>query len=222
VSTMSGPVRVQEPSGLGARRSAEGVRAAKGDRREQAILDGLESLLIEVPLSRLSVGQIAQRAGVGRTAFYFYFESREAALTALARRSLEPVWEAAGEWFYGEADPIEGLSSGLRGAVDLWVERGHLLAALVDAASMAAAVLALWHEQVEEIVQAVASRIKRDSARGRTWPGIDAEDAARTLCWMTERYCYLFVPARPWQRAPEEVHQALLQTWRNAIYRMPS
>jgi AcrR family transcriptional regulator len=207
---------------LGVRRSAEGGRAAKGDRREQAILDSLEALLVEVPLSQLSVGQIAERAGVGRTAFYFYFESREAALTALARRSLEPVWEAAGGWLFRDDDPIEGLSRGLRGAVDLWLDRGHLLAALVDAASLESAVLALWHEQVEEIIQAVASRIRRDSERGHTWPGIDPEQAARTLCWMTERYCYLYVPSRPWQRSPDEIHQALLLTWRRAIYGTPS
>jgi AcrR family transcriptional regulator len=207
--------------GAGARRTSEGARAAKGDRRERAILDSLESLLVEVPLSRLSVGQIAERAGVGRTAFYFYFESREAALTALARRSLEPIWEAGGDWLFGDADASAGLSRGLRGVVDLWCERGHLLAALVEAACLDPAVLALWREQLEEIIAAVARRIERDAARGHTWPGIDAEQTARTLGWMTERYCYMYLPPRAWQRPPDDVHDALLQTWHHAIYRTP-
>jgi AcrR family transcriptional regulator len=217
ISSSGAPV----PPTVGARRTTEGARAAKGDRRERAILDSLESLLVEIPLSRLSVGQIAERAGVGRTAFYFYFESREAALTALARRSLEPIWEAGGDWLFGDADASAGLSRGLRGVVDLWRERGHLLAALVDAASLDTGVLAMWREQIEEIVSAVARRIERDAARGHTWPGIDAEQTARTLGWMTERYCYMYLPPRPWQRTPDEVHQALLQTWHHAIYRTP-
>jgi AcrR family transcriptional regulator len=220
-STEISPSDAAPPPTVGARRTTEGARAAKGDRRERAILDSLESLLVEIPLSRLSVGQIAERAGVGRTAFYFYFESRESALTALARRSLEPIWEAGGEWLFSEGDASAGLSRGLRGVVDLWVAKGHLLAALVEAACLEPAVLGLWRDQIEEMVAAIAQRIERDAARGHTWPGIEAEQSARTLAWMTERYCYMYLPPRPWQRSPDDVHAALLQTWHHAIYRTP-
>ena len=202
------------------RRQAErGGAATKGDRREQAILDALESLLTECPLTKVSIGQIAERAGVGRTAFYFYFASREAALAALAKRSVAPVYEAAHEYLYGDEDPEQELARGVGAAVDLWIEQAHLFVALIDAAVHDETMLELWREQIEGLVTALSGRIERDSRRGLTWPGIDAEKTARALAWMTERYCYMYLPQRrSGSRPRDEVAEALEQVWRRSIY----
>jgi TetR/AcrR family transcriptional regulator, ethionamide resistance regulator len=193
--------------------------ATKGDRREQAILDALESLLTEYPLASVSIARIAERAGVGRTAFYFYFSSREAALAALAQRSVAPVYVAAQEWLYGDEDPLAELDRGLRAVVDLWIEQAHLFVALIDAASHDLAMFELWREQIEGLVRAVSERIERDSRRGLTWPGIDAGRTARALAWMTERYCYMYVPQRHSGGLPrDEVIDALRHVWQRSIY----
>jgi TetR/AcrR family transcriptional regulator, ethionamide resistance regulator len=193
--------------------------ATKGDRREQAILDALESLLTECPLAGVSIAQIAERAGVGRTAFYFYFASREAALAALAQRSVAPVYVAAQEWLYGDDDPQTELGRAVLGVVDLWIAQAHLFVALIDAASHDEAMFELWREQIEGLVTAAAGRIERDSRRGLTWPGIDAEKTARVLGWMTERYCYMYLPKRRSASRPhDEVVDALEQVWRRSIY----
>jgi len=196
--------------------------ASKGDRRQQSILDALESLLTELPFAKLSIGQITARAGVGRTAFYFYFPSREAALTALVARSVEPIYEAGGDWLFGDDEPLPSLSRGLRGIVELWCEQGHLLAALIDAAAQEPAMMVLWRAQIEALIAAVAGRMGRDAARGLTWPGLPLLDTAHTLGWMTERYCYIYLGLRPWGRTPDEVHRVLVETWRHAIYRSPA
>jgi hypothetical protein len=31
----------------------------------------------------------------------------------------------------------------------------------------------------------------------------------------------MYLPPRAWQRPPDDVHDALLQTWHHAIYRTP-
>ena len=69
-----------------------GARRA-GDRREQAILDGARSLLEAKPLSQVTTDELAGAAGLSRSSFYFYFDSKQAVLAAL----------------------LEGLSDELRG-----------------------------------------------------------------------------------------------------------
>jgi AcrR family transcriptional regulator len=190
----------------------------KGDRREQGILDALEALLLEAPFAKLSVGQIAERAGVGRTAFYFYFASREAALAALAERSMEPLYEAGGGWLFGEGDPVPAMREGLQRVVQVWTNQAHLLVALIDAASHDPDMLDMWRTQIEEMAGAVTRRIERDAERGLTWPNIRAADIARTLVWMSERYCYMYLSERPWSHPSDEVHASLLHLWEHAIY----
>ena len=60
--------------------------ARKGDQTEQAILDTAERLLGERPLAAIGIDELAAGAGISRPSFYFYFESRETVLRALAER----------------------------------------------------------------------------------------------------------------------------------------
>ena len=55
----------------------------RGDRQRQAILQAVRDLLGERPFSELSVASISARAGVGRSGFYFYFDSKYAVLAQL-------------------------------------------------------------------------------------------------------------------------------------------
>src|ERR1700752_3349816 len=61
---------------------------SKGDRQRGRIIDAVAELLADVPFADLSVARIAQLAGVTRSAFYFYFESKYAVVSA----ALEQVW----------------------------------------------------------------------------------------------------------------------------------
>jgi len=215
---MTGSSRARAATGA-RRASGRGGAASKGDRREQAILDAFQTLLTERPFADISVGAIATRAGVGRTAFYFYFPSREVALAALAERSVAPIYEVGRDWLFGDGDAVPALRAGLLGLVDFWVSQSHLLVALIDAAASDRNMLGLWRAQVEQLAEAAARRIERDAARGLTWPGVRPHELATTLAWMTERYCFMYLGDRPWARPPEEVHASLAHLWEHAIYR---
>ena len=52
----------------------------RGDRQRKAILGAVRELLQEVPFDDLSVSTISDRAGVARSGFYFYFDSKYAVL----------------------------------------------------------------------------------------------------------------------------------------------
>lgn len=56
----------------------------RGDKQRQAILQAVRELLEERPFAELSVATISNRAGVARSGFYFYFDSKYSVLAQLA------------------------------------------------------------------------------------------------------------------------------------------
>lgn len=58
----------------------------RGDRHRQAILRAARELLEETPFAELSVRAISLRAGVARSGFYFYFDSKYSVLAQILPR----------------------------------------------------------------------------------------------------------------------------------------
>lgn len=192
---------------------------SKGDRREQALLDAIEELLLRLPFKQLSVGRIAAEAGVSRTSFYFYFRSKEVALQALVERTLASIWENAGGFLFGDEGHLEALRRGIDGVVDAWDQHGPLLTAVVDASSYDAEIAAMWRAQLEGFIDAVETRVHRDAAAGLAREGIDPRGTAEALVWMNERLCYVQLGGRgPRRREPETVAAQLFGIWRAALY----
>jgi AcrR family transcriptional regulator len=65
----------------------------RGDRHRQAILRAVRELLVERPFAELSVSTISQRAGVARSGFYFYFDSKYAVLAQILAEAAEELEE---------------------------------------------------------------------------------------------------------------------------------
>jgi AcrR family transcriptional regulator len=61
----------------------------RSDLRRRAILESLDHHLRESGFDGLNIADVARRAGVTRSAFYFYFENKAAAVAAL----LEPMYD---------------------------------------------------------------------------------------------------------------------------------
>ena len=73
--------------------------AQRSDRRRDAILDALDRWLQQSSLETVNIAEVAQQAGVSRSAFYFYFENKAAAVAALTERILDEsgytgMWQA--------------------------------------------------------------------------------------------------------------------------------
>ncbi|MCV7340858.1 TetR/AcrR family transcriptional regulator [Mycobacterium haemophilum DSM 44634] len=73
----------------------QGVPAVRrrGDRHRQAILRAVRELLEEKPFAELSVSAISHRAGVTRSGFYFYFDSKYAVLAQILAEVVEELEE---------------------------------------------------------------------------------------------------------------------------------
>jgi AcrR family transcriptional regulator len=72
--------------------TAPGLRR-RGDRQRQAILQAVRELLEERPFAELSVSTISVRAGVARSGFYFYFDSKYSVLAQLLAEAAEELEE---------------------------------------------------------------------------------------------------------------------------------
>jgi AcrR family transcriptional regulator len=65
----------------------------RGDKHRQAILQAVRELLQERPFAELSVSTISLRAGVARSGFYFYFDSKYAVLAQIIAEATEELEE---------------------------------------------------------------------------------------------------------------------------------
>lgn len=65
----------------------------RGDRQRNAIVAAVRELLTEKPFAELSVSTISDRAGVARSGFYFYFDSKYAVLAHILGEVAEELEE---------------------------------------------------------------------------------------------------------------------------------
>jgi len=59
------------------------IRRSRGDRQRDAIIAAVRELLHERSFADLSVSTISERAGIARSGFYFYFDSKYAVLAVI-------------------------------------------------------------------------------------------------------------------------------------------
>lgn len=64
------------------------TRRTRGDRQRDAIVAAVRELLGTRPFADLSVSMISERAGVARSGFYFYFDSKYDVLAYIVRDAL--------------------------------------------------------------------------------------------------------------------------------------
>ncbi|WP_395307365.1 TetR/AcrR family transcriptional regulator [Mycobacterium sp. AMU20-3851] len=64
------------------------TRRSRGDRQRDAIVKAVRELLGAKPFADLSVSMISERAGVARSGFYFYFDSKYDVLAFIVKDAL--------------------------------------------------------------------------------------------------------------------------------------
>src|SRR4051794_11245789 len=163
---------------------------------EAAILSAAEELLEEgTPFPRLKIEEVARRAGIGRTGFYFYFRDKRELLMRLAEDVAEAFWEQADRWWHGEGDGAEELRDSVGTVVRLWMRHSAVLSAVVQTASYDDEVRDFWRALAERFADATRERIEREQEKGRAEP-VPSAETAFALVWMTERACYQHVEQR--------------------------
>jgi AcrR family transcriptional regulator len=100
--------------------------------------------------------------------------------------------------------------------VAVYARHGRLFGALAEAANHDAQVRALYLGLADRLIAAVSERITADVAAGRSRIS-DAEEVARALIWMNERYLDTQF-GRDERGDPERASRALSEVWVGALY----
>ncbi|MCW2797064.1 TetR/AcrR family transcriptional regulator [Nocardioides sp.] len=189
----------------------------RGDRRRAALLESLDHFLQDGPhsLESINIADISRRAGVTRSAFYFYFENKAAAVAALMEAMYDEAFEAT-DVLVGEGEPrarIEGTIQGLFGA---WDRHQHVYRAMLEARATSPAVRQMWESDRQSFVPHVAGMIVAEREAGHAPPGPDAVTLATVLLELNDRALERLTLGGPLSR--EEHVEALVHIWLSAIY----
>ena len=191
----------------------------RGDRRRRAILDAVESLLRDRSIADLSVEDVTEAAGIARSGFYFYFESKYAALGALLSGGWEEMARATAPFFEGSDDaPTSYVPRTLADLDAAWTRHEHLLVAMIDAAGTDPGVRDLWEFWMGRWSQLTAKRIEAERAAGRAPAGAPAGALAEALLRMNERSCYAASRRGATRRERDEMKEALAAVWLAAVW----
>ena len=184
---------------------------------EAAVLAATEELLTEgFAFADLKIDRIANRAGISRTAFYFYFRDKRDLLMRLTQDIANVLYTEAEVWWSADGDPAEAMREGLSRIVAVYEAHGRLLRAIVEASTYDEPVGVFWRALVGRFVEATRRRIEREQESGRA-PSYDAEQTAFLLIWMTERSCYeRLVQDKPLD--DPELLDALAGVWIRGVY----
>jgi AcrR family transcriptional regulator len=200
--------REQQASGTERRRRRP--RLSKGDARELALLDATEELLGSGNLRDLTVEAITGRANLSRSAFYFYFASKEEAVGRLGARYMAGVFDAAQPAFDPDIPLEQGIRSGIENQVEVWGKHRHALAAVADLASSDPTIHELWTTGIEAFVEPVRQRMVTVQRERGERPSRHNRVRAEALVWMLERYYRLWASGH-YRHSPKLVADTLTE-----------
>jgi AcrR family transcriptional regulator len=167
---------------------SRGAPTAKRAAVQSAVLAATSELLGEgVSYADLNIERIATRAGISRTAFYFYFRDKRELLLRLTEDVTDELYRQGDIWFSGAGEPTAEVAEALQKIGALYREHGAVLRAIVQAAATDDEVAVFWHAILDRFVDATARRIDELRSDGFTVVAEDARATAFALCWMIER-----------------------------------
>ncbi len=195
----------------GARRSREESRAL--------ILEAARELVRERSYAELSVGEITDRAGIGRTLFYRYFDDLGDLLRRAGREPIEELFAAQAALGESYENPGDGIRSAHELGVAFYRRHGPILRAISEGASVDE-VIATGQERFRaQFDELVARTLQRLPDAGERFA--DVRQTARALNLLSTSYLLDAFGREP--RVSEETAvQTLTELWLAAMGRRES
>ncbi|WP_395575847.1 TetR/AcrR family transcriptional regulator [Streptomyces sp. BK79] len=184
-------------------------KISKGDLREQTLLDAAEEMLRRSTYAELTMEAVAKKAGITRSAAYFYFASKEDLVHTVIERATQYIYTGI------EASAEARDSTGLQRAIDVqfdnWRRHGHIFRVGVEL-SARAEYRQVWVSLMGHGIDLACRAVAHDRARGLV-KGDPEQDRAQleALAWMGERTCYLLF-TRDHSETEEEQLRITLRT----------
>jgi AcrR family transcriptional regulator len=188
----------------------------RGDVRRDALLTAFDELLREQTLDQVNVVEISRRAGVTRSAFYFYFESKAMAVMALMRNLYEAAADANELLVKAEGEAETRIRAAITLLFDSVDSSPHTYRALLEARASNPTVRQMWDAGRADFAGVIGGMIATERVAGRAVDGPDPEALASVLLDLNdhalERHSLGSGPPR------EEHIDALSFLWLSSIY----
>jgi AcrR family transcriptional regulator len=160
----------------------------RGDKHRQAIMQAVRDLLEEKPFAELSVSTISLRAGVARSGFYFYFDSKYAVLAQIMAEAAEELEELT-QYFAprqpGES-PEQFAKRMVRSAAAVYAHNDPVMAACNLARHTDIQIRELLERQFEGVLGQITAIVEAEIKAGTANPISDDVSAlVRTLAGTT-------------------------------------
>nr|BFE57633.1 hypothetical protein GCM10020063_021590 [Dactylosporangium thailandense] len=143
----------------------------KGDQREQALVDAARDVFRDKPISQVTIDDLAGAAGIARSGFYFYFESKQALLAALVDQRLAEADLEMAEWLASDGLDRGALRRGLAAGLARWKIDGRWLREAFITPDPGPEVRHVRDRLLDEGCTLFSRRIERDARAGRTVVG---------------------------------------------------
>jgi AcrR family transcriptional regulator len=185
------------------------------DEVQESIRDALVELLRKRSFKDVTVEELARVAGISRTAFYFYYRSKNEVLMAAAEETAAEAYAEADRWWHGAGPPEELVRVSLEGIAAVYLEHAEILRAAVEATTYDEEFKIFYTALIQRFVTATADHLRREQEAGRLRP-LDPEPVSEALVWMVERcnHAFLLLEDRPVQ----DVVEPLTTIWVHALY----
>ncbi|MFI5720258.1 TetR/AcrR family transcriptional regulator [Nocardia sp. NPDC051750] len=189
----------------------------RGDQRRSALLVALDELLRDNDgrLEAVNIAEISRRAGLTRSAFYFYFENKAGAVGAALEDIYEEVF-AVNDILVGSGEPAGRIERTIRGLVDFWDRHRHLYRAVLEARSASPAVRDIWESERQAFIPSIAAMIEDERRTGRAPAGGDASTLADVLLLLNERLLERLTLGAELDR--ESYIESVVTVWLRSIY----
>nr|WP_264069912.1 TetR/AcrR family transcriptional regulator [Mycolicibacterium komossense] len=163
---------------------AEPAPRRRGDKQRHAILTAVRELLQEQPFADLSVSTISDRAGVARSGFYFYFDSKYAVLAQILGEVLQELEELT-HYFAprgAEESPSEFAKRMVGSAALVYAHNDPVMSACNDARNTDAEIRHILDQQIDTVIDQIITIVEEEKKAGTANPiSEDIPALVRTL-----------------------------------------
>lgn len=184
----------------------------RSDERREAILDALDEWLRASNLEAIKVAEITAQAGVTRSAFYFYFENKAAAVAALIERLVNEIFVVNDEFTTGDRAPRDRVYAMLGGLFDSSDRYRHVFSAMLEARGSSPTVRQIWDDARDAFKPSVAELIRAERAVDTP----DPEVLAAVLLEFNDRMLERFILGGTLTR--DQLIDGAATVWLSTIY----
>lgn len=140
-------------------------RRSRGDRQREAIVTAVRDLLEVEPFADLSVSTISERAGVARSGFYFYFDSKYEVLAVILKDALADLDVLTHD--FAPRDPGQSPATYAKqmvgSAAAMFVRNDPVMAACTAAQNTDAVIRSMMNDLEDTVIDKIVGVVEQDS-----------------------------------------------------------